>query len=63
MYESNYRDQEPSAVQNRETDGCPICEASILIVERRGPSDVVVPLCGHVVGDTLAQNYHMEVDA
>jgi len=64
MFESNDSNQEPSAVQHRENDGCPVCEASILAVERRGPSDVVVRPCGHEVGDTLARNFpRTEVDA
>ncbi|CQH61641.1 uncharacterized protein HHUB_3507 [Halobacterium hubeiense] len=64
MFESNDSDQEPSVVQHRKNDGCPVCRALIRTVERRGPGDVVVQTCGHEVGDTLARNFpRTEVDA
>jgi len=64
MFESNDSDQEPSAVQHHESDGCPNCGGTLQAVTRRGPTDATAQPCGsfldHVDVQPLATT---EVDA
>jgi len=50
MLDSNDSNQEPSAGQHHENDGCPNCGDALQGVTRCGPTDATAQPCGCSIG-------------